>query len=1172
MAFIEIQPLQGDLERRELKKQTPITIGRHVSNDIAIDEDDVAVMHCRISWSRGGYEAVAASQQPLDVNGIPRMRVELHAGDVLRFGSVDLVFQDELSPLEPTQPERVRPERTRPEPSPAPRTDKPVPLPPIDPFIREPQAPPEQIQPVEKKPVPGTRRAKVELPVHVEQIPQASQVPQVGPAIRVATSAKPSAGPAVESPLSERLRSIVRSQQSRPGEEDVLQSPLILGGGVVAAVLLLTGAIFYFIATQQTTQQAFQIARQAYEEGNFRSSIEALQTFILNHPRDGLTPDARRLLGQARVRQLIEGGAPKYPEGLQQLRTFIEEQRDTEGFKVLHAEILRLSRTIALGAAEAAGKYFDPKLLDVSRQARALMQAYAPKDALPVESFAQIEQAQRAAQALILRDDVYQEHLQIIDNALAAHAPLQALQTRRNLLNRYPYFAADQKLDERLRRMLTEERQSVDDQDLDQSALTTDHDWPEEMLTLGFLGRTSKDEVATGQTVLMLAKDCCYGIERTTGQPVWRRVIGFETPFFPLLEKNSPGLLLFDRNHQELVRLHRETGALLWRQPIGEDLSGRPLLSGEILYVPTQSGKLLSIMVQTGQVTGALVFSQPVSGPVEMDHGQRLIVAGQQQVIYQLTTRPLACQNVFDLGQPAGSIQAPLLTVAAYLLAIENQTDRATLHLLELNEEGGSLSTAASSVVNGRVLDAPVLRGRDLFIPSSGERISTFSLSDDPGQPPLTRGPVYVSEGTQTGAAYLLPGPDRQLWMATAALSRLRLTTDVLQLDGKPIGPGTATQPLQFVSGELFHARSRPFSSAVSMTRTDRDEMISDWQTMLGAAVLACASPEDRSFMVLFTDAGQTFRISSSQITGKKFVLDPVVRLPIPNELTAPLLAAPVSRNRMAVAMGGSTPQQWTLSATGQIESTSPLPEVPQAVPCAVGDAVLYPVAGGIHVLRPAGQPSVHPFTFPSDEQHVWVSLSAVSDQQAVGVTSKGLVLLLRLNSEPKPYLAEIARRQLDSEVFFPAAVAQGLLAIVDHSRKVTLFSGANLEVRGSSVFDLSLSNRPWISHGLMLIEEGQQKLSAVEMGNELTCRWTLPLEKTSVAGVADHQGQMVIALQSGRVLSVNPENGEIDRIMETGNALSFGPIRMKKGMNAEESTEEALSVGTVDGSLIRLK
>ena len=93
MAQIEIRHLSGSVEMRPLSRATPLSIGSHSSNNICIDEDGVAVLHCRISWGGKSYEVMCGGADGVDVNGQLVQHATLKDGDLLRIGSVDLLFR-----------------------------------------------------------------------------------------------------------------------------------------------------------------------------------------------------------------------------------------------------------------------------------------------------------------------------------------------------------------------------------------------------------------------------------------------------------------------------------------------------------------------------------------------------------------------------------------------------------------------------------------------------------------------------------------------------------------------------------------------------------------------------------------------------------------------------------------------------------------------------------------------------------------------------------------------------------------------------------------------------------------------------------------------------------------------------------------------------------------------
>lgn len=1127
MPFLNIIYGDGKSERRELSKQFPVTIGRHSSNDIIIDDSNVDVMHCRISWGKSGFEAVSAMQSPLDINGVEMQRCQLKNGDLLRFGSADLHFVDnEPAPPASAEPSPKRSKRSKPQPE-------------------------EVIEVVE---------IIEDAPAVVDTPPDETKDAR-GP-----ESEKSEKKSTTESDrLSPRLREALNSQRVRPGEEDIVRSPLVLGLGGLAFALFIAGIIFYTIGNRQTTQQAFDSAKQLYDEGNYRGSLEAFDRFIERYPKSTLTHDAKRWLGASRIRQHIEGSATQYAEGLKALQDFIAQQRDRPGFETLHADIWQYARTIALGAANAAGVRVNRDLLDISSQARQLVTTYNPKDVQPTETLLQIDAATRRAESIILKESVYRDLTSQIDAALADKNALLALQLYRQLLVRYPELKDDKRLTSQLERTLKTEIEHVTSVTSPTAAETTDHQWPTDVSSFVFQSRQKLDEVSAGRTIPVVVQDCCYGVDTVTGQPLWRRVIGENSPFFPLISPTGNHTFLYDSNYQELVCLHQKTGQLQWRLPLKARPTARPIISSNSLFITTSDRLLRVVDIESGDVTQCLQFSQPLSGLVQLEASDSLLVSGQEETLYLLSLNPLRCTEVFDLGHSQGSIQAPLIAMASYFLVIENGSTQSTLHLLQHasaqspNKEG-TIKQVAQRTVQGRVIDPPVLRGQDLFVPSSGERVSTFTISDDAGQSPLTPGPILTGKNEITSPTFLRAGPDRQIWMATGALQRLQLTSTVLQANSDPVSPGIATQPLHFVGDQLYHARRRPFAVGVIVTRTDQNELTSDWQTVLGGQILAW-NINGQNFLGV-NDNGIVFRTSLPVDLKERFITQAVTRLPLPNTLATPLLASSLSPQRIAVTCGGNEPKLWLINTSGQIEVTHSLPAAPQAAPALLGKHVLVPLPGKIIVIPLPGARAVQEFQIPQNSDARWRSLLPLTEDAAVALTSTGQLFQLSISTTEKPTLSSTQQTQLNSEIQFPLAVGNEMIAVARQDRTLSVFNSDHLAAIGERIFEKQITRSPIIESSLILMEENQSQLHALKAESGLPTQWSIPLNQTSVAGVATNGNELIIALQNGQVLFVQTMDGKITKQVDTGNHLSGRPIQI----------DESIIVITNDGSLIRVQ
>lgn len=1210
MPFLEIVHMTGETERRKLSRQQPVTIGSHASTDITIDEDDVEVMHCRISWGKQGYEAVAAGTAPLDINGSLVQSAVLSPGDTLRFGTVDIRYADSSTPaastdddtaLKPLSDDELEISHTASSRKGPPEVDD------IDDddliddiddddLIDEDETEPaggdllSGLEALAAESRSGSKPAKPrkskDKPARAKQ-PKATKPAAKAPA-QAPESPEPTRQPAAppakkpEDELSPRLRQAMRHRQTRPGEEDPLRSPLVLALTGGAVVLLLAGAIFYGMATRQTAQQAFDQAKAVYDEGKFQNAIGEFQNFLLLHPRSEFEDSAKEFIGKAKVRQLIESATPKFPEGLEMLRAFIKENSDREEeFEVLHPEIVGYATTISVGAAKAAGRQFDPSLLQVAKEARTILNTYAPKDTPPTEILNQIESEMRASEAAILKNDVYKEHLARMKAALEAEdpaetSPLEALKARRDLLVRYPGsspndpspFLRDKEVVKYFNLALSTEQKRVQFSEVDTPAVEEPRSFDGQPLTFAFHGRTNITEVSVGKSVIAVAKDCLYGVDFVTGEPVWRRVIGFDSPFFPLQESQLPSVIAFDTNFREMVRLNQTTGELIWRLPINDFVAGQPLLVDNTIYTTTEGGKLLAIDLATGLLAGELQFSQPMTGAVQLQDDQHLFVVGNEEVCYTISQRPLECVNVSYLGHQPASVDAPLLSMGPYVLMIENKTDTATLRLLDVSDPKSAAQEVATANVDGRVVDHPVIRGRDLFVPATGELIYAFSVSDDPGQPPLTPGPVFEGKGKLGESIHLLTAQNGQVWMATDALNRLQLTTDSLQPDGPPRAPGIATQPLQSVSGTLLHARRRPYTAAVTYTRTNRNpetgdgssEVNSDWQVVLGGKLLALTAQTGNGLnLAAVNEAGHAFRVTGNQLTAQ-FATNAPNRLPLNPDLVDPLMGAEVSGNRIAVACGQPEPRMWIINVAGQFEGSPLLPEPLEAPPSALGDRIVAPLPGRLHVVRLSGQSAVQDFVLPTDVEQRWKCVLPAGENQIVAITEKGLVMLLKLQTSPRPHLTEVAKLELGANVIFDAAANDQLIAIADSSGKLSLFDTVRLDQVAARQFSQPISNRPFLLSGLAIAEAGRAQLHVMNT-DDLADQVTLPLNAHSIAGVALDGQALRVAWKNGSVKTVQLSDGAVSGEQTVDGLIDFGPLQLGADW----------VVVTVDGTLHRL-
>ncbi len=1019
MPVLEVLHMTGDVDRHELSKGQPVTIGSHDTNDIVVDDESVELMHCRVSWNKSGYEAVAAGVEGLDINGTVVQRAVLKSGDVLRFGAVDIRFDDPDAPAgTATATPREKPAAKEPPP---PKKRKPVPSDDETTADSSPggwdalEALASEARSPEKPKKPAT--PKNPAPPEAEILDEVDEESEADDESRKSGSKDESDEPK----LTDRMRTAMRSQRYRPGQEDSLRSPLVLGLAGTATVLLLLGGIFFFIAGRQDAETAFQDAKSQFDQAKYAQANTMLLEFVTTYAGHSREDDARRLMGLSQIDSNIRGAAKKWPEGLEALRLFIDNRQESDDFDSDKEDIHVRAREIALGATQDAGTLYRRDLLQTGQEAVTILTLYVPEDS-KAATLNEIEIARRASEASILKHETLTAALAAINGYVPLPAaegsepppdseaqprarpdPIPALVERRNLLARYPELARDREVVAAMARILEAERSLVTYTEINQDALTDD--WQATVppaLSLVFNARSRLDAVSVGQCAYALSKDAIYGIDTVTGEPVWRRIVGFNQRFYPVEEPTVPSLIVFDTNWSELCRIDRNTGNVIWRQPITDDsVRSTPVIHEGQILLPTMGGSLYQIDLQTGRLIGKLTFSQEVSTPVVLSDGT-LVVAGNEEVAYTLTGRPLECVGVSYLGQPPGSVTAPLLSMGPYIAMIESvSADESRLRLLDAT--GGEISQVATAEILGEVYDTPVIRGRDLFVPSTGERVTTFSISDDTNQPPLTAGPTFQVQDGGDNPIFLMTGPDRQLWMTSSALMKLQLTSTALTPEQSDLPIGEAAQPLQYQSGFLFNGRRRPYSTAVTLTPVDRDEQTSEWQAQVGASLLA-VSPSDSNIICL-TEEGGVFRITDMAWETSGFGPESTSRLPLNPEMTEPLLATSLGAGQIAVTCGDPEPKLWIINVRGEIERSTLLESGLQASPVLLGDGIILPMQGKLRyqAIRPGGA-GVQDFALSTDEalSSRWLQVVALNETNLAALTSTGDVLLIALQTSPR--------------------------------------------------------------------------------------------------------------------------------------------------------------------------
>jgi hypothetical protein len=1187
MLALEVRNGSQPAETLRLSRKQPIGIGRHASNDVCIDDAEVAPIHCRIAWNGSEFEVASAIRDGVDLNGTLVRHSALKVGDVLRIGQADLVVhlaEAVHDGTAATGTPALMPDDSLPLiPDPRSADDRPV-VPsgevPLSPVTEE-QLPAYGVwdravvparrwasmgERIERgpanAPAPGASPAPVSSSQAIEAILTEEEDEESNVPVAVLPRAK-------VAPLTARLSERLARPQVRPGEQEALRSPVILGMLGVTLALGLAVAAIYFVIGRESTKQEFDAATAEFDAKHYGQAAEMFKKFIAQHGGHKLAADAHYQMWNALILKEIGGGSPAWKGGLETVEQSIDANRDRKDFREHNAELVSYLIQIALGASTSAQNSADRSLLDVSSAAEAMLPRYFPDGKLPADLSAKLRAAFSSAQEAIIKHDIVTASLADLEKQNAARQPMAALATRRALLARYPEMAGDARLPKLLTQTLDVEKSLVVREEVSKPAIRRQKVEVPPAVTLTMHTRSHSEEPAGTRPVFVVAKDCLYAVDHATGEPMWRRSIGLDTPFFPLrVETSAPALLLFNSSHLVLMLIDRRNGEPIWEQPINEAVSGLPLVDQGQIYLGTAGRHLYKIDLESGRITTRLTFSQNILSPPALTRNkERLIVAGDASVIYTLTTSPLGCIRVNDIGYAAGSLVNGVTSVGGLVLLTEPGRGSGTrLHVFDAQSDETWLKPVDVQTVEGQVRDAPVIYGKTLFVASEPARISAFAVSDTPGQESLTPTTSLSIPKQQDSPIFLTPGPDGQLWMAGSSVRQLqlKLNSQTFSLNAADVAVGISSQPLQVVGQYLYAARRLPYSASVFFSEIDREPMTGQWRTVFGSSIIG-TSVFSAGDIVTVGEAGDVFslRLGDLMSPGFKSVATSAIE-PDPGT-ERPLRATRLHDGKLAVDSAGPSPKLWLVGPGGQMAGSFALERPLEAPPIEIDAGLVLALPGRLRLANPTnGTPGADDRPVPIEDGKAaqWKAVERISDKDLVALDSRGRLSLFQFRTDPVRNLAEVVTKQVDPASDSGVVVTASRIASVEGGSTLQFREAATLEPVAAHKLPAAAVGRLWTSGTLVLVETRDHHLAAFDATGPTKALFVVPLGETGPAGApAMIGGRLVVANRDGTILSLDPAQGTIIARASAEQPLSGGVIVV----------DGHPIVSTIDGSLVKV-
>jgi outer membrane protein assembly factor BamB len=918
--------------------------------------------------------------------------------------------------------------------------------------------------------------------------------------------------------------------------KNVWDSPFLLIGGGLLGVIVVAFALLFYALTRGTAAELFSKAEEEYRSGSFTSASALYDQFLKKYPSDASASLARVRRGMATLRQIAdEGSNPRL--SLETAEQILPEIEKEEKFAEARAELSSILPAIADGLASRAIQTADPerKLQTVELASRAMALVNNPSylpSSLRQDRESQISRIVdklKVAERGIQQDKDLAAAVKSITEAAKNGQAAEGYRLRSELIRTYPALESHPNLVAAIRTVGEKERELVKVTNGGPAPLTDDHPPTTESVVLS---AASGDASAPASGVAsLLVQGSIYGIDIATGRIHWRRFIGHEATLSPVdvALGNESAVAIFDARRQELALVAAKTGALRWRQPLGEEAAG-VAHSGSRFYVTTRTGKIISLSATSGEIVASAQLPQGAAVGLAIRQS-RLFQLGEHSTLFVLDADSLACVETFYLGHKAGAVLVPPVAVLDHIVLFESPADDYShLQLLALDNKSKKWSLVGQPRrLKGRVVVPPAVAAARLAVTTDLGQVSVFHLDAQAAEPLRLIASVAASESDPL-VTYAEIDRKNRLWLAgrRRTMYEIQETLQQLSLKWTENHDDRFVAPPQLHGETLITARRRTGIDALLLEACNAATGQNLWTTRIDAAPLALVPNEAGSSVTVLTTAGQLFHLTDESF--KAGAADK----PTHDSSIQSSLAASLSADKQTLAW--SKPNDSSEAYTCSLTSTSKPRGLSFAAPLAVaavpfGDGLLGPLVDGrVSFITSAATTKIGPFMPPlmPDALPLWTTPATISPTTFLISDGRTAVYAVAKKDQPQPHLAAIGQTSLDHPVtslLWAGSAAIGL------ARQPSSDALVGFDDRAAITFQpLPLEGRveagPFAVGGLALVAAEPDGFVCVTNDGQL--RWKQPLARGPLAGspLALTDGDLLVAHQSGDVCRLDAASG----------------------------------------------
>ncbi|MGI8978028.1 MAG: PQQ-binding-like beta-propeller repeat protein [Pirellulaceae bacterium] len=916
------------------------------------------------------------------------------------------------------------------------------------------------------------------------------------------------AGPLVAAPLAAQKPAAAKPAAAPGKRSKVL--PII---AVVVVVLLIVGGIAGFVLTRSNGDEEFALAEHDYQAKSYDAAIAKHSTFLEDFPSSPKVGTARLHRGMAKI-LAASPSKDNYTTVLPVAKAALTEIGGEKELSQLHAELAPLLTDMAAALTEQAkqGK-------TAAESAEKLAQA---KDALALANDGRfipgsLRQWQRLAEVeeslgLLERDLGRGKSLEVALAEIKKHAEASkldaALAERTKLLLAYPELAGDaalRDLGKQIGKTVAAGVKTAADSSKGESAEAKSSVLASLSLASG---KPTTAAETPERTFFALAAGSVWAIDGGSGKLLWSRpALGNSgNGVTPLATDASSDVILADLFRNEVVCVNRRSGAVRWRHPFKESLTGEPfVLDGQVI-VATTSGKIVALDAQSGNGKSAAQLPQGCRlGPVG-GSGKTFVVA-EHSFLYVLSP-DLKCEAAVYLGHESGSIETPPTIVAGHAILAANRSSSSLLHVVALDEKGLTAGPSQQVDVAGLVTTRPVLLGERLLVLTDRQTVAfDYQPADDEPLKKLGETEAGTDSLTRFGAVHA-----DKLWVAADGLRRF----DFIPAGGtlKEAWAGFAGQameaPPQGIADTLFCVRSGVGRSGVIATALKAASGETLWETRLAQPLASLHIAADGASAVATTSAGADVKIELTSLSGASVLFLPVAPEATP---TKPALDSPLAAPRISWAGG-----RLSISTSGSVELLDEKASAPLAEPFQLS-------------IRPGSQ-----------LENCSAAPAGGDGANVVICDGVNSVYLLRLESAPQPRLILVAKATLKLPVISRIAALESSACVLDQSGALQVLSLPDLKLKPGAKIDCrAVVMGPEAVGKNFVLETDKGELVCLDAaGKQL---WKIPLAEGPVAGrplVAG--GDFLLPTKRGVLLRLVAASGKELARADVGQPLTGSP------------------------------